>query len=225
MYFCIVQNSVIYYYQDMEESRHIELNKAKWNKWSKSADGKGILYEYLRSAQLSVISMAGIKENINFLDIGCGTGWAVGEAAKAADYKGSFFGVDLSEGMIGKAEEKFSNHVNLYFIQGNSESIPLESSFFDVIICTNSFHHYLHPSSAMQEISRILKPGGKIYILDPAADSWFIKIIDKIIKIFEPQHVKIYSSDEFKRFMLEAGLKYNGYKLIERKQKVQVGEK
>ena len=87
------------------------------------------------------------------------------------------------------------------------ESIPLDDNLIDNIICTNSFHHYLHPRKGTNEISRLLKPGGRIFILDPAADYIFIKTLDKIIKVFQPEHVKIYSSDEFKRLMISAGLK------------------
>ena len=209
----------------MNESKHTALNKAKWDRWSETADGKGWLYDYLRRAQLSVIALLDIKENMNFLDIGCGTGWAVGQAAKAAGYRGAFYGVDLSSGMIEKAKMNFKDYDNFHFINASSESIPLDGNLFDSIICTNSFHHYLHPGKAMKEISRLLKPGGKIYILDPTADTWFIKIIDKVIKLFEPQHVKIYSTMEFKIMMSEAGLKYTGYKEITGKQKVQIGEK
>lgn len=209
----------------MNESKHITLNKAKWDKWSETADGKGLMYDYLRRAQLSVITLIDVKENMNFLDIGCGTGWAIGQVAKAVGNMGSFYGVDLSSGMIEKAKANFQGHENFHFINASSELIPLDDNLFDSIICTNSFHHYLHPEKAMQEIRRLLKPGGKIYILDPAADTWFIKIIDKVIKLFEPQHVKIYSTGEFKIMMSEAGLKFIGYKLITGRQKVQIGEK
>jgi ubiquinone/menaquinone biosynthesis C-methylase UbiE len=209
----------------MEESKHIKLNQAKWNKWSESADGKGWLYDYLRRAQLGVISLLDIKEKTDFLDIGCGTGWAVGKVAELADNKGSFYGVDLSSGMIEKAKEKFKDDGNFHFIVANAESIPLADDSFDNIICTNSFHHYLHPGKAMKEMHRLLRKGGKLFILDPAADSWFIKVVDKIIKFIEPQHVRIYSTDEFKRLMSDAGLTHTGFKVITGRQKVQIGEK
>jgi len=211
--------------QTMNESRHIELNEAKWDKWAETADGKGLKYDYLRSAQLNVISMLEVRENMNFLDIGCGTGWAIGQAARLIDFKGSFYGVDLSKKMIEKAQENFKENTNFHFIKANSESIPLDDNFFDIVICTNSFHHYLHPDKAMKEIFRLLKHGGRIYILDPAADFWIIKVVDKIIKLFEPGHVKIYSSEEFKNLMSEAGLKYIGNEEVRTREKVQIGEK
>lgn len=59
----------------MKESEHLSSNREKWNKWAKIADGKGLMFEYLRNAQSNLISILNIKENQNFLDIGCGTGW------------------------------------------------------------------------------------------------------------------------------------------------------
>ena len=131
----------------------------------------------------------------------------------------------MSPRMIEKAIANFKDRNNFRFIRSSAESIPLEDNLFDIIICTNSFHHYLHPAKAMKEIFRLLKVGGKIYILDPTSDFWLVKVIDIIIKLIEPQHVKIYSSKEFKELMLGAGLKYKGYEIVKPQQKVQIGEK
>jgi ubiquinone/menaquinone biosynthesis C-methylase UbiE len=209
----------------MNESKHIKLNEEKWDKWAESADGKGKMFEYLRRAQKEVISLIDLKENMHFLDIGCGTGWAVGQAALCVENNGTFYGVDMSPRMIEKAIANFKDRSNFRFIRSSAESIPLEDNLFDIIICTNSFHHYLHPAKAMKEIFRLLKVGGKIYILDPTSDFWLVKVIDIIIKLIEPQHVKIYSSKEFKELMLGAGLKYKGYEIVKPQQKVQIGEK
>src|SRR5258708_6708825 len=126
----------------MEESKHKQLNEAKWDKWAGTIDGKGFKYEYLRRAQDSLITTLDIKENVHLLDIGCGTGRALAEAAKLANGKGLFYGLDLSAKMIDKAKENFKNIENFHFIKASSESIPLENDLFDIIISTNSFHHY-----------------------------------------------------------------------------------
>jgi ubiquinone/menaquinone biosynthesis C-methylase UbiE len=209
----------------MNESKHISSNIKKWNRWAEEADGKGLMFEYLRKVQGRLISLLEIKENQNFLDIGCGTGRAVGLASRAARNQGKFYGVDLSPKMIEKAKENFAGNDNIHFYEASSESIPLEDNFFDNIICTNSFHHYLHPEVAMKEIHRLLKTGGKIFILDPTADTLFIKILDKLVKFIEPQHVKIYSTIEFKNLMEGAGLKYTGSQRIEPREIVHIGEK
>jgi ubiquinone/menaquinone biosynthesis C-methylase UbiE len=209
----------------MEESKHIELNEAKWDKWANSLDDNTWRNHYLRRGQSDVISLMNIKENISILDIGCGTGWALGQVANLIDGKGSFYGVDLSTKMVEKARENFHVRENFHFIQANAESIPLDDNLFDAIICTNSFHHYLHPDKALKEIYRLLRTEGKIYILDPTADIWVIKIIDKLINLFEPSHVKMYSTKEFKKLIAGAGLKYEGHKTVRTSQNVHIGKK
>ncbi len=208
-----------------KEFNHIKLNEKKWDKWSESLDGKGWRNEFLRKAQEGVVSLLEIKNDIHFLDVGCGTGWAIGKAAERFNFSGKFFGVDLSTKMIERAKENFQSMENFYFIKANAESIPLEDGFFDVIISTNSFHHYLNPGKALNEFYRLLKAGGKIYILDPTADSWLIKFLDKIIKMFEPEHVKMYSSKEFKDMFINAGFKYLKSVEVQTRQKIHIAGK
>ncbi len=209
----------------MNEERQIRSNEKKWNKWAFSADGNALKYQYLRKAQGHVIELAHPEQNVKFLDIGCGTGHAVGLAAKSVNYSGNFYGVDISGNMIRKARKNFEGFENLHFIKANSEAIPLPDNFFEIIICTYSFHHYLHPEKAMSEIARLLIPGGKIYILDPIADRQIMRFIDLFIRTFETAHVKFYSSGEYEKLMVNAGLKYTGYNSFNILQKVQIGEK
>lgn len=208
-----------------DHSKHLELNEAKWDKWADTLDKKNWRNDYLRNAQSQVISLLNVHPGIHFLDIGCGTGWAVEHVAELVDDQGLFYGVDLSPKMIEKAKSNFHGRANLFFTQANVESIPLENEFFDIIICTNSFHHYPNPAKALDEIYRLLKSGGKVYILDPTADTWIIKLADKIIKIVEPEHVKMYSTKEFQEMFNKAGLKYSNSKIMNGHESIHIGEK
>jgi ubiquinone/menaquinone biosynthesis C-methylase UbiE len=209
----------------VEDSVHIKKNEAKWDKWAGSIDGKGWKYEYLRQAQKSTIELVGMKPNMNFLDIGCGSGWAIGQAAELVNRQGNFYGVDLSEKMIEKAKENFREKLNFHFIKANAEAIPLPDEWFDIIICTHSFHHYLNPVKALAEMKRLLKTRGKVYILDPAADHWIIRVADKISRLMDKTHVGFYRTREFEKLFAAVGLKYCGCAIINKYQKVQIGEK
>ena len=208
-----------------DNSKHLELNEAKWDKWADTLDQKNWRNDYLRNAQSEVISLLDIRPGIHFLDIGCGTGWAVGQVAELINDQGSFYGVDLSPKMIEKAKSNFTGRDHLFFNQANVESIPLESNFFDIIICTNSFHHYPNPAKALDEMFRLLKSGGKVYILDPTADTRFMKFVDKIIRIVEPEHAKMYSTKEFQQMFHHAGLKYSSSKFMNGRDSIHIGEK
>src|SRR5215471_12408989 len=83
-----------------DNSKHVELNQEKWDTWADSLDKKNWRNDYLRNAQSQVISLLNLQLGVHFLDIGCGTGWAVGQVAKRLDDQGLFYGVDLSPKMI-----------------------------------------------------------------------------------------------------------------------------
>jgi ubiquinone/menaquinone biosynthesis C-methylase UbiE len=210
-----------------DETKHVQMNEAMWDKWAEAdtLDNNGQLSRILRADQSKVISLLNIHPNVHFLDIGCGTGWAIDQAANLVKGNGLFYGVDLSPKMVEKAKENFSGKDNFRFLQANSESIPLDDDFFDIIICTNSFHHYLHPDKALKEMRRLLKSGGKLYLLDPVADLWIIKVVDVLKKLIEPEHVKIYSTKEFQGLFQQAGLKYLATNRINWHVAVHVGEK
>lgn len=209
----------------MKESKHTAINEAKWDKWAGTLDSKTKRNDYLRKAQNDVIALLEIGENICLIDVGCGTGMALGFAAERNSWKGTYYGVDLSEKMIEKAKENFKGKENFHFIQANSESIPLPDNFSDYIICTHSFHHYFHPVLALKEMHRLLKPGGKIYLLDPATDWIMMKVIDKILRATDKAHVKMYSTKELKNMFSTAGFKYLYNKPIMGPVKVHIGEK
>ena len=209
----------------MKESVHIRANEVKWDKWAESIDSESWKYEFLRRSQRGVVSLLDLKPGMSLLDIGCGTGWALGYAAQMVNGDATFYGVDLSTKMIEKAKENFKEHPNFHFITSNSESIPLDDSLFNYIICTNSFHHYLHPDKAVNEMKRLLKPGGKTYILDPTADTRIVKFANRIIKLIERAHVNLYSTKEFEQMITNAGLNYAGSKTIERQERVHIGKK
>jgi len=187
---------------------HIKLNREKWDKWAGSYDNSDWRVSLLRKAQQYLVSILQIKNDVHFLDVGCGTGFAVEEVARSVNFSGEFYGVDLSQKMIDKAKINFSSSKNIHFIRADAESMPLYKNYFDIIICTNSFHHYLHPIRVLEMMHDLLRKDGKVYILDPTVDNWHGRVMNKILKIFEPEHVNFYSTDEFKQMFENVNLKY-----------------
>lgn len=209
----------------ISESEHIRLNEKKWDKWAGTLDGKSRRNDFLRAGQAAVVSLLNLKENCTFLDVGCGTGWAVNLAARSVNDRGTFYGVDLSAKMVEKAEENFKGRTGFHFIRADSRSIPLESDSCDVIICTHSFHHYLAPMDVLKEMRRLLRTGGRVYILDPTTDIWISRVVDRSMKILQPDHVKMYSTNEFRRMFSDAELKYVRTEIVKSFDKIHIGEK
>ncbi|HTM18514.1 MAG TPA: metalloregulator ArsR/SmtB family transcription factor [Terracidiphilus sp.] len=78
--------------------------------------------------------------------------------------------VDSSAKMIEFAREQASrNHVkNVDYRLGDMEELPVDDASVDIVFFSQSLHHALHPDRAICEAARILKPGGRIAILDLA---------------------------------------------------------
>jgi len=76
--------------------------------------------------------------------------------------------VDTSAKMIEVAREQALRHEvkNVDYRLGDMEEVPIDSASVDLVFFSQSLHHALHPERAVSEANRILKPGGRIVILD-----------------------------------------------------------
>ena len=89
----------------------------------------------------------------SLLDVGCGTGNLL--LLISSKYEASFAGVDISPDMLEIARDKLGEKADL--IVGDSENLPFDDESFDVVTCTDSFHHYPHPGNVLLEFKRVLK--------------------------------------------------------------------
>jgi ubiquinone/menaquinone biosynthesis C-methylase UbiE len=194
----------------------LRLNKKKWDCWAEDNTLENCSVEFMKfrfrfdfiKYQKIVVDLIDFDKVKTSLDIGCGTGWAVSHAYGKAGGIGEFYGVDLSPKMIEKAIANNKNNTQMHFIAGDSAELPFESNFFDAIISTNSFHHFPNPAKVLTGIYRILKPGGRIYILDPTADGPIHKFVSFLGRLFEKEHVKMYSTRNYKKMYAKAGIEY-----------------
>ena len=78
--------------------------------------------------------------------------------------------VDSSEKMLDVGRELMARHEveNIEFRAGDMEELPIDPATIDVAFFSQSLHHALHPARALEEAARILKPGGRLVILDLA---------------------------------------------------------
>jgi ubiquinone/menaquinone biosynthesis C-methylase UbiE len=59
-----------------------------------------------------------------------------------------------------------SHRQNFKFVEGEAENIPLQDEYFDKVVASASFHHFSNQDKALEEMKRVLKPDGKIIILE-----------------------------------------------------------
>lgn len=69
----------------------------------------------------------------------------------------------------GRKQADKEGHRNIIFTKGFVEDIPFLDGFFDIVISRLAFHHFTDPNAAFHEMARVVKPGGRLVLVDMAA--------------------------------------------------------
>ncbi len=104
----------------------------------------------------------GLVQGMKLLDVGTGTGLVAIEAAKLIGSGALITGVDPSAGMMEAGH--FPEGMSL--VEGRAEAIPLPDASFDFVSMGYALRHVSDLSAAFAEFFRVLKPGGKVCILE-----------------------------------------------------------
>jgi ubiquinone/menaquinone biosynthesis C-methylase UbiE len=141
------------------------------------------------------------------LDIGCGTGVFAAKIRQALP-RVQVWGIDLVSGMLTKGTERWRRHSGwIQPVQGDSERLPFPTDTFDVVTCANSFHHYPHQDRAVVEMHRVLRPSGRLMLVDGYRDApwgWFIYDVCVAGVEGDVHHA---SSRRFRELFTQAGLR------------------
>lgn len=141
------------------------------------------------------------------LDIGCGTGEL---ASRLARIGWEAVGLDLCEPMLHRAKAKLNGNASrLQLTIADSDAIPFTNNTFDVVTCANSFHHYPHQEIAVCEMFRVLRPGGRLLLLDGWPDHFVGRIVyDFIVARFEGGAVHHRESHHLRGLLQDAGFQH-----------------
>jgi ubiquinone/menaquinone biosynthesis C-methylase UbiE len=111
------------------------------------------------------------------LDVGCGTGVNLLEAARWFAPTRLLCGIDISPGMVAVAKSKAAAlGVPAQFTVGDAEQLPYPDATFDLVIANSVLHWFKDRGAAVREMARVLRPGGQVLIICAAAPGfteWF----------------------------------------------------
>ncbi|MGH7481574.1 MAG: ArsR/SmtB family transcription factor, partial [Longimicrobiales bacterium] len=98
-------------------------------------------------------------------DLGCGTGQL---AAAYAPFVGRVIGVDRSREMLKAARRRLADVRNVELRRGELEALPLDDASLDVALLFLVLHYVPEPPAALAEAARVLRPGGRLLVVDMA---------------------------------------------------------
>lgn len=141
------------------------------------------------------------------LDLATGAGHA---AFALAPWVAEVVGIDITPAMVAAARDNARQRGldNVRFMTANAERLPFPEAVFDIVTCRYAAHHFRRPQLVVNEVARVLRPGGRFIVIDPTApedvelDQW----LDTIERLRDPSHVRDWSQAEWQRLMIDAGL-------------------
>jgi ubiquinone/menaquinone biosynthesis C-methylase UbiE len=154
-------------------------------------------------------------------DVGCGPGYLI--ALLASSFPDlHIVGVDISEEMVKAASSNFSSPgygKRVEFRRGDVQKLPFADDTLDFVVSTLSLHHWQDPKLALNEIHRVLKPGGQFLLFDLRRDSyrlfyWLIRFAQTFVvpapmwQVDEPRGSVLasYTPAEMERLLAEIPL-------------------
>ncbi len=111
------------------------------------------------------LDLAAPRPGERLLDVACGGGYLLMEAERRGLRTS---GIDIAESAIRRARE-FAPSSALR--QGDAEALPYDDASFEIVTCLGSLEHFLRPAVALEEMRRVLAPGGRAVVVVP--NQWF----------------------------------------------------
>lgn len=127
---------------------------SEWDTLRKSLYGEEVREAIIKAAQ--------IAPGETVLDVGAGTGFLTEAASKLA---GKVIALDISKSMMNEAVAKLAGR-NVEFKIGSVERIPLGDQSVDSVVGNMFLHHCPNPEKAIHEMTRVLRPGGRLAFAD-----------------------------------------------------------
>lgn len=135
----------------------------EFNQWAAAGRGDEMEAHHSDIAE-QTIALMHIKPADRILDLGCGTGWASRRLARIATV-GEITGIDVADEMLRRAEQASQGIRNVRYLWGSAENILASDNSFDKVLSIESFYYYADQGKALDELRRVMKPGGRLFIL------------------------------------------------------------
>lgn len=145
------------------------------------------------------LGLVDFQDEWTMLDIGCGGGATLKRLLKRSK-NGRVYGIDISKESVAKAREINAELLDkqVYITQGSATNLPYDNQKFNLVTAVETIYFWPNLKGCLQEVYRVLKPGGRFAIMVEVvdADSKWISVVDGMTT---------YTPEQLKRFLGEAG--------------------
>ncbi len=135
----------------------------EFNQWAAAGRGDE-MEDHHSDITDQTLALMDLQPADRILDLGCGTGWASRRMARVAT-KGEIVGLDVADEMLRRAEQASPAFKNIRYVWGSAEKIPAADNAFTKVLSVESFYYHADQGKALDELHRVIAPGGKIFIL------------------------------------------------------------
>jgi ubiquinone/menaquinone biosynthesis C-methylase UbiE len=154
----------------------------------------------------ALVEAAGLQGTEHVLDLGCGAGHAALAVAPAA---ASVTAVDVTPDMVATASELAAQRgvANVSVQVADVADLPFQDEQFDIVTSRVAAHHFAEPRAALAEALRVLRPGGRLLLIDSVAppDAALDTFLNCVELLRDASHVRDWRSAEWVAMLEAAG--------------------
>ena len=153
-----------------------------------------------------LLENAALTGSERVLDVATGGGHT---AFILAPYAAEVVALDLTRPMLEVAQKEAHARglTNISYVEGDAQALPFADESFDVVACRHAPHHFPRIQQAVSEWARVLKPGGKLLLVDstsPEEDEAHA-VLHEIETLRDPSHVRNHRISEWRTYLSTAG--------------------
>ena len=139
-------------------------------------------------------------QGVEFLDAGCGTGlFSAGAAARGA----AVTSLDVGEGLLSKVAEKCDS----VRVVGDVQHLPFDDQSFDIVLSTEVIEHLRSPATGVQELARVLRPGGTLVLSTPNHAWHWLVTMANVLRLRPYEGLENWASwDELRGWVRQSGV-------------------
>lgn len=123
---------------------------------------------------------------VRVLDIGCGNGYVLYHYAR---HGAEVTGVDLTRTAVELSRKRFAlGGMNGEFLEIDGNKLPFPDDYFDIVCSMGVLHHISNPRPMVDEIFRVLRPGGRLIVMLYHRHGWKNLVLLRLRRLFDPHY-------------------------------------